>query len=1023
MKNSTFLGAVAGAYAETDADLSEYCFVLPNRRSCTFFLKRLSERLGGRTMLAPEVMAMGEFMARISGLEVAPRVTQLMELYMAYRDLRNVSNPINDEKTLVDFDEFLPWGEVVLSDFSEVDICDVDAQKIFANVVNYRTLSTNPLTPEQMDILEQFLGYRPAGDESDRFWTNVRKGNGSVATSRFSDLWELLPGLYTELRKRLENPVGDPEASLPMGLAGTVYRRAMEQVLDRGLDALPWKHVVTVGLDWMSMTEIKLFRELRKIGDNLKNPVVDFWWDLTGPVLTSGDSEAGRIIRRQMQAFPMSRWAKEHVEKAVRSEMPEITEVAVPSNSMQPKVIGEWIDPHGGNMAEDVADARVAVVLPDENMLLPLLYSLPDPKMDVNVTMGWSMRYTDIATFLFHLQRTLRHRQKEGGDTIYLASDLRMLLAQPIMQLLYGPEVIIRVNTDMLRCHRRVISWTELNGYSAELGRLLRPLGPSAGLKESVAWLEELLRGVDHELSKTDGDSKTKVERMLIQVYLTSLFQIAAAGEANGVDMRPGTLFHILQKMVSGEKISFKGEPLEGLQVMGLLETRALDFDRVIILSMNDKVMPRHARKRSFIPDTLRYGYGLPSTGHQEKLYDYWFYRLLSRADKVYLVYDSRQGEGMRSGGKSRYLMQLEKIYCRSTLKRVSMKFSTGARADDAYVPPVEKTPEIRAQLDAFRADHDGEKRYLSASALNSYIRCPLQFYYKYVKRIGDRTDSDGSIDAITQGDIFHDVMMNLYFAPKDQHKLWDNASYIPNPQTHGRDYFMGVLADEENLRRKMVQAVNRHYHGVEEGPGLDAPLCESVRMVADRLLRQVKAVIRHDADHAANLPLTLNGVEVSFKDELKVRDNLTVNVRGSLDRVDSQPGMPYRIVDYKTGKIHLKMGDSLDSVFGAGNGGDDAKQVFQLLFYARQLEKMTDRKGVDMCIFDTNGMEHGDGECYISLGANREGRNSDGEAFAEFDSRLADVICHIFDDPEFTGASDDAECRYCPMRRLCGKE
>ena len=219
MRNSTFLGAVAGAYADTDADLSEYCFVLPNRRSCTFFLKRLSERLGGRTMLAPEVMAMGEFMARISGLEVAPRVTQLMELYMAYRDLRNVSNPINDEKTLVDFDEFLPWGEVVLSDFSEVDICDVDAQKIFANVVNYRTLSTNPLTPEQMDILEQFLGYRPAGDESDRFWTNVRKGNGSVATSRFSDLWELLPGLYTELRKRLENPVGDPEASLPMGLA------------------------------------------------------------------------------------------------------------------------------------------------------------------------------------------------------------------------------------------------------------------------------------------------------------------------------------------------------------------------------------------------------------------------------------------------------------------------------------------------------------------------------------------------------------------------------------------------------------------------------------------------------------------------------------------------------------------------------------------------------------------------------------------------------------------------------------
>lgn len=1022
MDTTTFLGAVAEAYARQDVDLSEYCFVLPNRRSCTFFLKRLSERLGGRTMLAPEVMAMGEFMARISGLEVAPRVTQLMELYMAYRELRKVSDSIDEEKTLVDFDEFLPWGEVVLSDFSEVDICDVDAQKIFANVVNYRALSTNPLTPEQMDILEQFLGYRPAGDESDRFWTNVRKGNGSVATSRFSDLWELLPGLYTELRKRLENPGGAPEASLPMGLAGTVYRKAMELVLDRGLDALPWKHVVTVGLDWMSMSEIKLFRELRKIGDNRKNPVVDFWWDLTGPVLTSGDSEAGRIIRRQMQAFPMSRWAKEHVEKAARSEMPEITEVAVPSNSMQSKVIGEWIDPHGRNMAEDVADARVAVVLPDENMLLPLLYSLPDPKMDVNVTMGWSMRYTDIATFLFHLQRTLRHRVKDEDGILYLAADLRLLLAQPIMQLLYGPEVIIRVNTDMLRCHRRVMSWTELNGYSAELGSLLRPLGPSAGLKESVAWLEELLRGVDHELSKSDGDNKTKVERMLIQVYLTSLFQIAAAGEINGIEMRPGTLFHILQKMVSGEKISFKGEPLEGLQVMGLLETRALDFDRVIILSMNDKVMPRHARKRSFIPDTLRYGYGLPSTNHQEKLYDYWFYRLLSRADKVYLVYDSRQGEGMRSGGKSRYLMQLEKIYCRETLKRITMKFSNSARVDSAPVPPVEKTPEIRALLHEFRADHTGDKRYLSASALNTYIKCPLQFYYRYVKNIGDKTESDGGIDAITQGDIFHDVMMNLYFAPKDQRKLWDNASYIPNPQTHDRDYYIHILNDKDTLRRKMIQAVNRKYHGVKDGPELDAPLSESVQMVADRLQKQVEAVIRHDADMAAKSPLTVNGVEVAFLDELKVRDDLTVNIKGSLDRVDSLKGGPYRIVDYKTGKVYLKMGDSLDSVFGGGKG-DEAKHVFQLLFYARQLEKMTGKRGVDMCIFDTNGMEHGDGVRQIETGRGRKGLNSDDEVFQEFDGRLSELICHIFDEPAFTGAADDVECRYCPMRRLCGKE
>ena len=1036
MSDNTFLGALAKAYTSRYDDLSEFCFIFPNRRSGTFFLRRLSEMLPkGKALLAPDVMPVGDFMSRISGYEVAPRITQLMQLYLAYRDLRKRRAPLDDEKETVDFDEFLPWGEVVLSDMSEVDMYDVDAHKIFKNVEDYRKIQTDPLTEEQKELVSRFFGYIPTKADADRFWVTFDESDNPAdredekereikVREKFLELWQLLPELYDSVRQRLESL----EPDLPMTLAGAGYRMALNRVLDDGTEAVPWKHVVCVGLDWMTVTEIKLFEELKKQG------IAEFFWDLTGPVLTNADSEAGKMIRQKMSPknFPQPEWAEEYMSSCRRTAMPEITEIGVPSNAMQAKIAGDWVRDlmKDRQMLRSILEARVAIVLPDETLLLPQLYSLPADLDKVNLTMGLSMRHTSTASFIFHLQRLHQRIINPSDNPGYLTQDLAMLLAQPVVQLTVGPDKIREINTYLNKSHRRVLSCREIREYSPVLYNMLRPIPRDTPLQDSVRWLQEILLDTDRRLADSNDEDtgmKATVERMQIQVYLSALFQIATASRLNKVEMRPGTLFHMLSRMVGGEKIEFEGKPLEGLQVMGLLETRALDFDQVIILSMNDKVMPRRARKRSFIPDSLRRGFGMPPAGNDEKLYGYWFYRLLSRAGAATLVYDSRVGEGMRSGGKSRYLMQLEKLYDRGQIRQVSCNFKLGTTPDCAE--PVDKK-EVMDQLQRFRKPDGDDRLNLSASALQNYLKCPLQFYYRNVLRYNDDPEPASFIDAITQGQIVHGMLEELYL-PNNNHRL------LKTPKVISARNFDAILApsNRDNLRMMMRRHVNKEFHHAQTQQELDAELTHGVQMVADRLLEQVLGVVRHDS---RNAPLRLLGVEVKFPCRWKVNDDLTVNMTATYDRVDYNPDGRLRIVDYKTGSVHLDL-ESMDAVFDADY---KAGNVFQLLLYAHLLEhqmhdpgkeqsfddsyqelKDEDRRDIDMAIFDTNDIQQDQDEKYITPPDKTPVRSQHDPRVEDFIPRVNQTIQEIFNpDVPFTPTCNHDTCAMCVMRSICNR-
>lgn len=1006
----SFLGAVARAYAGKYEEMTDFCFVFPNKRSGTFFLKNLSECLGSRSMLAPDVMDVATFMSRVSGREVASRIDMVFRLYKVYCGLIGRVDSLRTEADLLEFDRFAPWAETLIGDFSEVDQYDVDAAALFKNVRDYRSIASNFLTEEQIEVIERYFGYRPAVENVEQFWKSVGdQDDMSRLKEKFVELWKILPELYSGLTENLEAD--------GLAMPGTTFRRALREVEARGREALPWERVVVVGFNLLSTSEASLFAQMRDMKGDDGEPYAEFFWDAAGPVLGAGSRSRGaaaRGMRRNIRNFPMPAWALPEISRSDRDRMPSLTVAAAPSNVAQAKIaaitVRDWMKSVG---REEIAGARTAIVIPDENLLMPLLHSLPEDLGSVNLTMGYSMRYTSVTSFIYHLRRLQARRCKTGGRAGYFHEDLRLFLAHPLVHVVIGTDVANHIQGEMGMTHLRVVTPEWLSDYSPELARMLTPIDAGAGVEATIDYIDGVLQKVDEALSRDSQQLRTvnsKIERSQIAVYRLAMSRLQHSVNHHGIVMRWQSVFHLVDRMVAGETVTFEGEPLEGLQVMGLLETRAIDFDHLVILSMNDKVMPRRSRRRTFVADTLRRGYGLPVSSQGEELYAYYFYRLISRARNVTLVYDARAGEGMRSGGKSRFLMQLDMLYARDAVDKVSYTFMLDKKESEAS--GVAKTDKVMEMLELFRKKENG--RNLSASALMNYCKCPVKFYYKNVVQVNDDAKPANFIDAITQGNIVHRSMELLYFPDGSNKKyLKGDSRRVLTAADLGR-----MLEDRAATERIVVRAVNEeHYHLPEEK--LDRPLYGTVRMVAERLMRQVEDVMRHDMTLA---PLELIGGELRGRTRLKLGGAPEVNVSYAFDRVDLVGGN-LRIVDYKTGSSHVKAKEFAE-IF---NGSYDAYYMLQLLLYSHLLEGRVEeeenrRPGrIEMHIYDVNTVAESG-----SVQPTVENRTIgwDSEIGAMFLAELERVIRDIFDRSKPFGipATDD-NCVYCAYKALCGKE
>lgn len=1030
-QNESFLGCIARAYVDNFDDLSDFCFIFPNKRSRTFFLRALSWAKKSGALIAPRVMEITSFVEEIAELQRASRIDSLFRLYNIHCSHIKRAQSQKGNDTLIEFEKFRGWGETMLADFSEIDQYCVDAESLFHNVVAFKEISANFLTEEQIEVLERYFGYSPNREGINDFWRSVHAKNKkepekglSPLKQNFISLWEKMFPLYEALNAELKRN----------GLAttGRVYRKALERLRQTKADQFPWKKVVFIGFNALSTSEALIFETLQKMNVGLPDleTRVDFFWDATGPVIMSKESEAGRFIKLNIKNFPSPTWAEPYLKAAERKAMPpDIRVIAAPSNSIQAKIaadhVAQLVD---SNKESALKDAKIAVVLPDENLLLPLLYALPnalpEDSNNVNLTMGYPLRLTSIASFIHHLRRILASQTKKHNEYLFYHKDLKEFLAHPFARLMFGSHNIHKINDYLQRNHCFKISLSEITAIVPETHMIFDLPKDQNDLTQSISYLKNILLSIDAAMAKKTGNDDTpetlmkqNIDREHIAKYIEALHRLESAAEEHKINLSVQGVLYMTDRLLSGEQVTFAGEPLTGLQVMGLLETRALDFDHLIIPSLNDKIMPRKSHRVSFIPDALRSGYGLPRTNYQESLFSYYFYRMISRAKSVTLIYDARDGEGMRSGGESRYLMQLQYLYAKNKVQYQNYAF----RADINFENRVEvlKSNQIMDRLNKYEVVDS--KYNFSASMLRKYGECQLRFFYENVFGLNADTPVDNYIDNATQGNILHESMLHLYL-PNEK----DHNKVLPKGHIITAQDIDNLLNDTKKLREVVRNAVNSKFRHLKKEQ-LNTPLSGHAAMVAKIIVKQIQRILLHDRNLT---PLKIVGCEISNTFQYRTPAGRTVNMTYAIDRIDipncDQEDAQIRIVDYKSGAPNVEA-KSIDEIF---NGEYKAKNFFQLMLYANLFNQA---EGCDhnfaLAIYSMNDSATSVTPKFARPVTQKNGTTKMAskpitghkELNAEFMERFNQLIEDIYDPSlPFKPAEGEDHCRYCNIRELC---
>ncbi len=1002
-----FLKSVALAYAWLDTDLSDYLFVFPGKRSSKFFLRDLRKALPrGRVLLAPQTTTISSFVETLSQRIVAPKLDLIFLLYKCYCSL---NPPSSDGSPAVSFDNFRMWGETVLNDFDEIDRYDVNPEELFKNIKDFKDIATDFLTDEQRKVMEEYFGHTPEVNEAGRFWKNCspdKNGEMTYLKHRFLQLWEVLLPLYNELNSQL--------TTSGLITPGGAYRLAVETLRDNEVSGLPWKKIVFVGFNALSTAEHEIFSILRDMECEDGSPYADFFWDATGPVLSSPNNSASKFVEINKKNFPMPEWALPHIATSECNYLPKLIKVvAAPSNSIQSKIAGDIIGEMQTRLPEsDFKDANVAMVLPDESLLLPTLYSLPEGIGDINLTMGYPLKLTSASSFVALLKRLQSKKRSHRGEAGFYHTDLRVFLSHPFVHLITPPEELASLRHEMSEKRLLIVPCSLIRECAPTLTTMLTPLDHDITAHEVIKYLEDALKTVEDALPNADGAIvKATLDRDNIIEYRYALRQLDDAIARYNIPMQYKTVFNLADRMLAGKKVSFEGEPLQGLQVMGLLETRSIDFDYIVIPSMNERIVPRRIRTRTFIPDTLRKGYGLPPSNYQESLFSYYFYRMISRAKEVWMIYDASPGEGLRTGDISRYVLQLQYLYAPGKVESEKYSFTIASRHDEEVV--IDKIPEIKEKLDLLTKEGSGVN--FSASTIKKYISCPVRFFYESVMGIKTDPEVEIGIDAITLGNIFHRVMQIVYLPGEKERVL-----HFP-PKLITKEAIQGILDNKEWLKGLVRKTINREVLHLPSDE-LNTPLRGSAEFMGPHILRLIRNVLRHDMSIA---PFTLYGCEINDTVQYPLSDGRTVNMTFSFDRLDgvTVDGKDrLRIVDYKSGKTYLAA-ENLEEVFeGKSTTGFN---IFQLLLYSRLVGMLFEKRGLkpptDSVMSEIYSM--------TKLNDKKENRNpklgsmivSDySEIKDEFEKRLDDLLIEILDTDTFSAVPSTQKCRNCPFISIC---
>lgn len=955
----SFLKLVAAdLYKHTEGNLAHTAVVFPNKRAGLFFNEYLAQE-SDSPIWSPAYVSISELFRSLSPWEVGDPVKLVCELYKIFR---------RETQSTETLDDFYFWGEMLISDFDDADKNRVDTDKLFSNLQDLRNIMDDYtfIDDEQEEAIRQFF-------------QNFSIERRTALKERFISLWNVLGNIYKGFRESL--------ASQNIAYEGMMYRHVIEHL---DVDKLPYEKYVFVGFNVLNKVEHTLFTQLKDAGKAV------FYWDYDEFYMKENRQavthEAGEFIRRNLRDFP-SPLSGELFKNL--SKPKEVHYIASSTENAQARYLPQWIR---NNLT--TPEKETAVVLCNEALLQPVLHSLPAEVKHVNITMGFPLSQTPVYSFLIALLELHTHgfNFKSGR---YTFQSVVTLLKHPYTRQLTGQAELLE--KELTRNNRFYPLPGEL-GKDEFLTRLFTPL--SGNLNLCIRLSETLQQVASIYQANTSGTEDTDAFNQLYRESLfkayTTINRFRTLIEEDELTVQSETFRRLLVKVLSATNIPFHGEPAIGMQVMGVLETRNLDFRHLVLLSVNEGQLPKSGGDSSFIPYNLRKAFGMTTIEHKIAVYAYYFYRLLQRAERITLMYNT-SSDGLNRGEWSRFMLQ----FLIEWPHPITRQFLEAGQSPQGTSPiTVEKTPDVMRRMQSLFDVRANPKAKFSPSALNYYLDCPLKFYYRYVAGLSAPDEVSAEIDSATFGSIFHYAAEHIY---KDL-------------TTHGKvinkEALETLLRNEVKLQDYVDTAFKKLFFNV---PQNEKPEYNGVQLINSAVIaRYLKQLLQNDLRYA---PFTFIASEMEVDEPIDIQTPKGViksRIGGIIDRMDSKDGT-LRIVDYKTG------GDAdtpphVESLFIPDK--KRSNYVFQTFLYAAIMCRKQPTMKIAPALLYIHRAATETYSLVIQMGEPRKPKEAV-EDFSKYEKeyreRLQGLLEEIFNpEKSFTQTEIIEKCTYCDFKALC---
>lgn len=936
-------------YRKHGDDISNVCFVLPNRRAGLYLKKYLAQRMD-KAVWAPPVFSIEDFVCHVTGLEIADTTTLLFEFYNVYAAVEgNNAQP---------FDEFMNWAQTLLNDYNDSDLNLADTAELFRYLNEVKAISKwnpdgSPLTVHEKGYLKFFNSL-----------SNYYKSFTQVLLEKGT------------------------------GFQGLIYKKAAEKV-EAYSSETTFSNIVFAGFNALTKAEEKIIKEL------LNSKKAEIFWDADSYYVNNKIHEAGFFIRKYREEWGLKDFNS--IEDNFATGDKNITITGVPMRIGQTGLAGQLLSEMND---KHVNSENTALVLADESLLTPMLYSIPENVSDINITMGYPLSGSAVHSFFMSIFTLHENSARYSGNSAprFFQKDILTLFNHPCFRMVCNSnpslswltaftEKVKKSNkifyqqADILQEMKNPVISSIFNNASDNPLALTDTFTSLTGIIRDT-----LIAGKKVEKKNQDID----LEYLFIYAVIITKVKTLIKEYSHVKDIK--TLHKIFSGLADTATIPFFGEPLKGLQIMGMLETRSLDFENIILLSVNENILPAGKSQNSFIPHDIRQETGLSTYRHKESIFAYHFYRLLQRAKNIHIVYNTRQDD-FGSGEKSRFISQItEELPKYNPNIKIVHKLLVSEIKPSGINNAIsaEKTEEIMKEL------HEMAGNGFSPSAFNAYICCPLSFYFQYVIKPEEAVQAAETVDAATMGSVIHYTIHKLYEPLKGNVLL---SSHIKK-----------MLPLAEKL---IAKGFEKHYPdgGVDSGKNL---------LIAKVVMKFVYNFLDSETaflDQLSETNQTLSIVALEEKCEktinlsLQNAENITVKIKGFIDRIDSIGGK-IRIIDYKTGivkKENLKFA-AWENLF---NKPEYAKAL-QLLLYSNMYCKDNIPLNLNAGIISLRSLSKG----FIPvICPGSENSNINIADLEKLETFLISLISEIFNNLiPFTQTNDLAMCRNCAYCRICNR-